>query len=167
MSKPKGYFWVLGASLGINLLLIGALGGDWLKGRLYSHGTPIHWATSDLDEASRIKVKSMLDQDISVTQSMRSDFRKSQQQLRTIVGRPELDKTALSNNLKEMRKMTSVYQNLLHDSMLRVLPELTAEQRVAVTRRLLRPNHGQKPFDARHGKPSNTHDRQDKGKPPH
>ena len=56
MSEGSVSYPVLLFSLAINLLLIGAIAGEWVSGARRPP-PPMQWAINDLDEATRARVR--------------------------------------------------------------------------------------------------------------
>ena len=143
-------------SLAINLLLIGALAGEWASGARRPP-PPMQWATNDLDEATRARVRQILEEQRPAAQTLRHDIRAIDQRLMAVIRASNLDPEALNATLSDLRRTNGEYQALLHASLESVLPTLTPPQRVDVVRRLLRghsgPPHRHKPGPGRPPKP--------------
>ena len=80
MSERSVSHPVLLFSLAINLLLIGALAGEWVSGARRPP-PPMQWATSDLDEATRARVRQILEEQRPAARTLRHDLRAIDQQL--------------------------------------------------------------------------------------
>ena len=143
-------------SLAINLLLIGALAGEWVISARRPP-PPMQWATNDLDEATRARVRQILEEQRPAAQTLRHDLRAIDQRLMAAIRASDLDREALNETLSDLRRTNGEYQALLHASLESVLPTLTPPQRVDVVRRLLRahsgPPHRHKPGSERPPKP--------------
>ena len=156
MSERSVSHPVLLFSLAINLLLIGALAGEWASGARRPP-PPMQWATNDLDEATRARVRQILEEQRPAAQTLRHDLRAIDQRLMAAIRASDLDREALNETLSDLRRTNGEYQALLHASLESVLPTLTPPQRVDVVRRLLRghsgPPHRHKPGPGRPPKP--------------
>ena len=152
MSERSVSYPVLLLSLAINLLLIGSLAGDWVSGA-QRPPPPMQWATTDLDETTRARVRQILEEQRPAAQTLRHDLRAIDQQLMAVIRASTLDPEALNKTLSDLRRTNGEYQALLHASLESVLPTLTPPQRVDVVRRLLRghsgPPHRHKPRPGR------------------
>ena len=165
MSERSVSYPVLLFSLAINLLLIGAIAGEWVSGARRPP-PPMQWATNDLDEATRARVRQILEEQRPAAQTLRHDLSAIDQRLMAVIRASTLDSEALNETLSDLRRTNGEYQALLHASLESVLPTLTPPQRVDVVRRLLRghsgPPHRHNPGPGRPPKPG--HDC--KGLPP-
>ena len=61
MIDPNSSHKTLLISLAINLLLIGAIAGEWVSGARRPP-PPMQWAANDLDEATRARVRQILEE---------------------------------------------------------------------------------------------------------
>jgi len=152
MSERSVRFPVLFLSVAINLLLVGAIAGEWVSGARRPP-PPMQWATTDLDEATRASVRQILEEQRPAAQTLRHDLRLIDQRLMAVIRASTLDPEALNETLSDLRRTNGEYQALLHASLESVLATLTPTQRVAVVRRLLRghsgPPHRHKPGPGR------------------
>ena len=165
MSERSVSYPVLLFSLAINLLLIGAIAGEWVSGARRPP-PPMQWATNDLDEATLARVRQILEEQRPAAQTLRHDLRAIDQRLMTVIRASTLDPEALNATLSDLRRTNGEYQALLHGSLESVLPTLTPPQRADVVRRLLRDHSGpprrHKPGPGRPPKPGTD----GKGLPP-
>ena len=165
MSERSVSYPVLLLSVAINLLLIGAMAGEWVSGARRPP-PPMQWATNDLDEATRARVRQILEEQRPAAQTLRHDLRAIDQRLMAVIRASTLDPEALNATLSDLHRTNGEYQALLHASLESVLPTLTPPQRVDVVRRLLRghsgPPHRLKPGPGRPPKPGSD----GKGFPP-
>ena len=156
MSERSVSYPVLLCSVAINLLLIGAIAGEWVSGARRPP-PPMQWATNDLDEATRARVRQILEEQRPAAQTLRHDLRAIDQRLMTVIRASTLDPEALNATLSDLRRTNGEYQALLHASLESVLPTLTPPQRADVVKRLLRghsgPPHRHKPGPGRPPKP--------------
>ena len=156
MSERSVSYPVLLFSLAINLLLIGAIAGEWVSGARRPP-PPMQWATNDLDDATRARVRQILEEQRPAAQMLRHDIRAIDQRLMAVIRAATLDPEALNETLSDLRRTNGEYQALLHASLESVLPTLTPPQRVDVVRRLLPghsgPPHRHKPGPGRPPKP--------------
>ena len=156
MSERSVSYLVLLCSVAINLLLIGAIAGEWVSGARRPP-PPMQWAANDLDEATRARVRQILEEQRPAAQTLRHDLRAIDQRLMAVIRASTLDPEALNATLSDLRRTNGEYQALLHASLESVLPTLTPPQRVDVVRRLLRghsgPPHRHKPGPGRPPKP--------------
>ena len=152
MSERSVSYLVLLCSVAINLLLIGAIAGEWVSG-VRRPPPPMQWAANDLDEATRARVRQILEEQRPAAQTLRHDLRAIDQRLMAVIRASTLDPEALNATLSDLRRTNGEYQTLLHASLESVLPTLTPPQRVDVVRRLLRghsgPPHRHKPGPGR------------------
>ena len=152
MSERSVSYLVLLCSVAINLLLIGAIAGEWVSGARRPP-PPMQWAANDLDEATRARVRQILEEQRPAAQTLRHDLRAIDQRLMAVIRASTLDPEALNATLSDLRRTNGEYQALLHGSLESVLPTLTPPQRVDVVRRLLRghsgPPHRHKPGPGR------------------
>jgi uncharacterized membrane protein len=156
MSERSVSYLVLLCSVAINLLLIGAIAGEWVSGARRPP-PPMQWAANDLDEATRARVRQILEEQRPAAQTLRHDLRAIDQRLMALIRASTLDPEALNATLSDLRRTNGEYQALLHASLESVLPTLTPPQRADVVRRLLRghsgPPHRLKPGPGRPPKP--------------
>lgn len=156
MSERSVSYPVLFLSMAINLLLVGAIAGEWVSGARRPP-PPMQWATTDLDEATRASVRQILQEQRPAAQTLRYDLRAIDQRLMAVIRASTLDPDALNETLSDLRRTNGEYQALLHASLESVLPTLTPPQRVDVIRRLLRghsgPPHRHKPGPGRPPEP--------------
>ena len=156
MSERSVSYLVLLCSVAINLLLIGAIAGEWVSGARRPP-PPMQWAANDLDEATRARVRQILEEQRPAAQTLRHDLRAIDQRLMAVIRASTLDPEALNATLSDLRRTNGEYQALLHASLESVLPTLTPPQRLDVVRRLLRghsgPPHRHKPGPGRPPKP--------------
>ena len=156
MSERSVSYPVLLCSVAINLLLIGAIAGEWVSGARRPP-PPMQWATNDLDEATRARVRQILEEQRPAAQTLRYDLRAIDQRLMAVIRASTLDPEALNETLSDLRRTTGEYQALLHASLESVLPTLTPPQRVDVVRHLRRghsgPPHRHKPGPGSKGWP--------------
>ena len=152
MSERSVSYLVLLCSVAINLLFIGAIAGEWVSGARRPP-PPMQWAANDLDEATRARVRQILEEQRPAAQTLRHDLRAIDQRLMALIRASTLDPEALNATLSDLRRTNGEYQALLHGSLESVLPTLTPPQRVDVVRRLLRghsgPPHRHKPGPGR------------------
>ena len=141
MSERSVSYPVLLLSVAINLLLIGAMAGEWVSGARRPP-PPMQWATNDLDEATRARVRQILEEQRPAAQTLRHDLRAIDQRLMAVIRASTLDSEALNATLSDLHRTNGEYQALLHASLESVLPTLTPPQRVDVVRRLLRGHSG-------------------------
>ena len=156
MSERSVSYLVLLCSVAINLLLIGAIAGEWVSGARRPP-PPMQWAANDLDEATRARVRQILEEQRPAAQTLRHDLRAIDQRLMAVIRASTLDPEALNATLSDLRRTNGEYQALLHASLESVLPTLTPPQRADVVKRLLRghsgPPHRHKPGPGRPPKP--------------
>jgi len=152
MSERSVSYLVLLCSVAINLLLIGAIAGEWVSGARRPP-PPMQWAANDLDEATRARVRQILEEQRPAAQTLRHDLRAIDQRLMAVIRASTLDPEALNATLSDLRRTNGEYQALLHASLESVLPTLTPPQRADVVKRLLRghsgPPHRHKPGPGR------------------
>ena len=141
MSERSVSYLVLLCSVAINLLLIGAIAGEWVSGARRPPA-PMQWATNDLDEATRARVRQILEEQRPAAQTLRHDLRAIDQRLMAVIRASTLDPEALKETLSDLRRTNGEYQALLHASLESVLPTLTPPQRADVVKRLLRDHSG-------------------------
>ncbi|MBA4693836.1 MAG: periplasmic heavy metal sensor [Congregibacter sp.] len=137
MSKRSVSYPMLLISVAINLLLVGALTGEWVSGSRRPP-PPMAWATADLDQATRAAIRQILEEQRPIAQSLRQELRIVDQRLMNMVRASDLDADALNGVLSDLRETNAEYQLLLHTSAANVLPLLSPPQRAAVVQRLLR-----------------------------
>ena len=141
---------LLVVSLAINLLIAGAVLGQWVKSQEHRPPATMGWAIESLDDVSRERVRRVLEQTRPATQEVRQALREIHRELFRIARADALDASALEAELSALREVSSDYQLLMHTGVVSTFPELTLEQRLAVLHRLIQrsdaaPDRGRPP----------------------
>jgi uncharacterized membrane protein len=128
---------LLAASLAINLMLLGAMAGQWLQ-QSDAQKPPMEWATRDLSDRARRITLEALNQNGPQARAIRRELRKIDRQLIEIIRAEDLDELALKDALKARQEKNEAYQTLLTASLEAVLPPLQPIERERVLKRMLR-----------------------------
>lgn len=150
MNKLVTMSRLLVVSLAINLLIAGAVLGQWVKSQQHRPPATMGWAIESLDDVSRKQVHGVLEQIRPATQEVRHKLRQVHQALFRIARADVLDAAALEAELGALRDVSSDYQLLMHNAVVSTFPELAPEQRLAVLHRLIQrsdaaPDRGRPP----------------------
>ena len=124
------------ASLAVNLMVIGALAGDWVR-QSWRPLPPMHWATDGMDEGARARVREILEQYRPMAESLRHDLRAIDQDINAVIRVADLSSDDLNRVLTQRRLKQEEYQRLLQTSLESLLPTLTPREREAILQRIL------------------------------
>jgi len=124
------------ASLAVNLMVIGALAGDWVR-QSWRPPPPMHWATDGMDEGARARVREILEQYRPMAESLRHDLRAIDQDINAVIRVADLSSDDLNRVLTQRRLKREEYQRLLQTSLESLLPTLTPREREAILQRIL------------------------------
>ena len=149
----------LRASVAVNLIFIGALLGDWVN-QSRPAPPPMHWATGELDEATRSTIKMMLEERRSAARALRNDMKAVDQALMVVVRADDIDMGELKQALSARRAKQAEYQALLQASIESILPALTPLQREVVVQRMLIEGKPRHPGHTQRGGEHRDHPRQ-------
>jgi len=138
MVKHRRLYAVLIVSLAVNLLVIGAVGGRWLRGG-HDRPPPLVWAGEELRPDARERLRPVLQQSAQETRKLREQIREASDAVRVVIGADPLDRDALSKALANLRAVTQDYQAEVHETAINALTELDVEDRERFAARLLRP----------------------------
>lgn len=144
MSKTRV---VLVLSLGLNLLVLGAVLGHAWRGGFDRGPPPLSWGLRTLSPEARAQVMPRLRENLQESRAQRRALRQAGEAVEAAVGREPFDRSGLKEALTALRGATNAYQQQMHERALDVLAELSPEDRRAVAALLLRPG------PHRHGPP--------------
>ena len=136
MSKTRV---VLVLSLGLNLLVLGAVLGHAWRGGFDRGPPPLSWGLRTLSPEARAQVMPRLRENLQESRAQRRALRQAGEAVEAAVGREPFDRPGLTEALAELRGATNAYQQQMHERALDVLAELSPEDRRAVAALLLRP----------------------------
>lgn len=136
MSKTRV---VLILSLGLNLLVLGAVLGHAWRGGFDRGPPPLSWGLRALSQEAREVVMPRLKENLAETRAQRRALRGAAEAVEAAVGREPFDRPGLTEALAGLRDATNAYQQQMHERALEVLAELSREDRRAVAALLLRP----------------------------
>ena len=135
-------------SLVINLLLIGLIGGHFIK-----QGTnppkPLSWALKGVSPEVRETVRPLMKAHAKDVLLARRDLRKTERRLRRVIESETMTREQLTQSLSAMRESTARYHVLIHDIGVDVLLSLETEQRLKAAPYLFRPPSPQRLSDGR------------------
>ena len=138
MAKQHWTAGVLAVSLAVNLLVVGALLGRWIKGEPSGH-PPLAWAGKELDANSRERLRPILQQNAEATRVLRRRIRAASDTVRDAIRAEPFDSAALSDALAALRAVSLDYQAAVHAVAIEALAELPADDRERFGAMLLRP----------------------------
>ena len=144
MSKTRVVFIL---SLGLNLLVLGAVLGHAWRGGFDRGPPPLSWGLRSLSPEARAQVMPRLRENLQESRAHRRALRQAARAVEAAVGREPFDRRGLTDALTALRGATNAYQQQMHERALAVLAELSPEDRRAVAALLLRPG------PHRHGAP--------------
>ncbi len=132
MNKTRWLTLALLISLGINLLGVGLLVGRSVFDRPpVGHFPPnLGWILRDLQEPSRQQLRPLLEEHARRVMPLRREMRGAQRDFGRLLVQPEFDKDAVEQSLQSLRAASDRYQLETHQTMLQVLPGLSADQRL-------------------------------------
>lgn len=120
-----------------NLIFGGLMVGRWIAGPLQP--PPLLWALRALPDESRDELRPLLRHQFMDSREVRGELRRSAEKVRELVEAESLDEQALRESLANLREVTGRYQVQIHDSAVRIMQTISAEERRRVARALLRP----------------------------
>ena len=138
MAKQRWITTALAISLAVNLLVAGAALGRWIKGEPGGH-PPLAWASKELDDGSRERLRPILQQNADATRALRRRIRAASETVRDAIRAEPFDSAALSDALAALRAVSLDYQTAVHSLAVESLAELPAEERERFGAMLLRP----------------------------
>jgi uncharacterized membrane protein len=137
MTRRRIFNIVLVCSLALNLLIVGAVIGRIAFG--HPPGPPLAWALQDLDEKTRNKFQTNFKHQAKVVAPLRKEIRAARRDFKTLLEEEDLDEKASHAALARLRQASSQYTYALHGQMISMLKELEPQQRIRVSRYLMRP----------------------------
>ena len=149
MNKQQLLVVALLVSLGVNLLIAGVVIGRAGKGPRPPVGPPpMEWVARELPpETKRVVMQEMRARQADF-KPLRSELRTATQAVRRAItaSDEDYDPQALAAALKEVRRVSIRYQELIHESLVGVTADMPRAQRIAVARAALaRAQQGQMP----------------------
>ena len=122
MSKTRV---VLVLSLGLNLLVLGAVLGHAWRGGFDRGPPPLAWGLRTLSPEARAQVMPRLRENLQESRAQRRALRQAGEAVEAAVGREPFDRPGLTEALAELRGATNAYQQQMHERALDVLAELS------------------------------------------
>ena len=138
MNKNRVINIVLVCSITLNLLIIGAIIGRVAFRPLM--GPPLAWMMKDLDAETRGRIHENFGHRAKIVAPMRREIRAAREEFKDLLMEEELDEEASLEALARLRHASSKYTITLHEQMILMLKDLEPEQRLKVSRFLMRPH---------------------------
>lgn len=135
---------VLLVSLAINLLLAGVVLGRWTFADA-ARPPPMAWATREMDPEAQAQLRPLLRRTLARTQALRDQLRGVTRDIEQLISAEPMDQQAMERALTRLRRVSSAYQEAMHDAILQALPQLSIEQREQLLARLLRSERPPRP----------------------
>ncbi len=143
MNKGQWVKPVLIVSLIVNLVFVGLVVGRFIVGPIQP--PPLLWALHALPEESRHALRPMLRRQWADSRDVRKELHGVSKRVRVIVEAETLDEVALEASLAELRDVTGRFQIQIHETAVKLLETLPADQRRRIAGALLRPEPAQRP----------------------
>ena len=125
-------------SVAINLLLVGLIGGHFIK-QGNNYPKPLGWALKGVSPEVRETVRPLMKAHAKDVSLARRDLRKTERRLRRVIESETMTREELTRSLSAMRESTARYHVLIHDIGVDVLLSLEADQRLKAAPYLFRP----------------------------
>ena len=125
-------------SVAINLLLVGLIGGHFIK-QGNNHPKPLGWVLEGVSPEVRETVRPLMKAHTKDVLLARRDLRKTERRLRRVIESETMTREELTRSLSAMRESTARYHVLIHDIGVDVLLSLEADQRLKAAPYLFRP----------------------------
>ncbi len=135
-------------SVAINLLLVGLIGGHFIK-QGNNYPKPLGWALKGVSPEVRETVRPLMKAHAKDVSLARRDLRKTERRLRRVIESETMTREELTRSLSAMRESTARYHVLIHDIGVDVLLSLEADQRLKAAPYLFRPPSPQRLSDSR------------------
>ncbi len=139
MTKSRVFNIVLVCSISLNLLIVGAI-----IGRVAFHSfmgpPPLNWMMKDLDEETRDRMRTNFKDRASIVAPLRKEIRAAREEFKALLKEKELDEKASRAALARLREASMQYTSTLHEQMVSMLKDLEPEQRMRVSRFMMRPH---------------------------
>lgn len=132
MSKKNLLILVLLTSVAINLFFIGGIGFRVSNNRDFNprpFPPNVGWVVRDLSEERRAQLEPVLRQSYDEIRPMRREMFAAQRQVNEIMASSSFDAAALDQAFAELRAASDRYQALSHQQTIKLLSELTEEER--------------------------------------
>ena len=128
---------VLAISVGLNLLLVGILIGNF-AGRPAARPFPPHlgWILRKLEPETRQKLHLELEELVKNDRRLRRNLRGVQRSVGELITADPLDRSALETQLAELRESSSESQQALHQAMVEIMTKLNQEERRKILKSL-------------------------------
>lgn len=143
MGKDQKIKVLLTVSLVANLVFGGLIVGRWIAGPLQP--PPLLWALRALPDESRDELRPLLRRQFMDSREVRRELHHSAEAVRELVEAESLNEQALRDSLATLREVTGRYQVQIHDSAVKIMQTLPADERRRVARALLRPEGAPRP----------------------
>ena len=139
MTKAKLLNIVLVCSVALNLLIAGAIVGQIAFGP-HAGPPPLAWMMKDLDEETRNRLHTNFEHRRSIVAPLRKEIRAAREEFKALIIDEELDEEATHAALNRLQRASTEYTSTLHEQMVSMLKDLKPEQRLRVSRFLMRPH---------------------------
>lgn len=153
MNKKILLVTLLVISIGLNLVFIGVVVGRHLfdvpPGRAH-----FEWMTQEVSEETRSKLRSSMREHMQQSRPVRRELREAQDQLRTAITTDEYVEADVVAGLAEVRRVSAVLQESMHEQMVENLRHLAPEERSQVLGVMMRQDKGRRGPQPQHpGRP--------------
>lgn len=132
MAKSKAVLPVLILSLALNLFFVGGILYRVASFQKYGPRPMPHntsWIVRDLSEERQLELAPLLEQGRADARQIREELFASQRKVDELMTSSDYDSLALDSAFAELRSHSLSYQQLSHEQMLKILGELSAEER--------------------------------------
>ena len=144
MNTNRWLVLALLVSLAINLLIAGVVIGRHLDGGAPSR-MHFEWLMQDLDDATRSKMRKNMHEQMKNTRPHRHDLRQAQRALHEAILTEPFEEDRVKAAMAEVRAASARLQQTMHDQMIQILSEMSAEDRTkvfSILSRMERRRHG-------------------------
>lgn len=166
MNKRNLVFLLL-ASVAINLLLIGGIAWRSANVRQFVPLIPpsTGWIIRDLDEARRAELAPMTRESFESVRTARAEMFLAQRRVNELISAQSYGRDAVEDAFAELRELSMDYQALSHERTVRILQQLTPEERQAAVEFVRRggPRAGR---DGPRGRDLRSRERREQDPPP-
>jgi uncharacterized membrane protein len=135
MIKRNLLVLILLLSVGINILLVGGIAVRVSNSRDFREARPlppnIGWIVRDLSEARRAELMEIMRPSAEQVLPLRRSMFDAQRRVNELMAASDYDEAALAEALSELREASEAYTSFSHQQTIRLLGELSEEERQA------------------------------------
>lgn len=135
MNKQSVLILALLVSVATNLVIAGFILGK--AGGHPRERAPMDWAAESLTPDTQRKVRAQLRAQMAQARPLREEMRKAHAAVREAVAAEDFDARALTLALERSREVSTRYQAMMHENLVGLSAELSAEQRIALAKTVL------------------------------